>query len=106
MESKSTTNPNVTLQYRVSMVLFLGVIAAQAIAWWVHSGAPFAILERWVAVFFVCTGVLLVGWVLALMAARWLIAARWLLLLETPFLIYGRYMSGLLTYSMYFGGRW
>jgi hypothetical protein len=37
---------------------------------------------------------------LALMAARQSIAARWLALLETPFLLYGLYMSGLLVYSM------
>ena len=96
-----------TLLYRASLALFLGVIAVQSIAWRIHMNLPFhSHFERWVALFFVCTGLLLVGWVLALMAARRLIAARWLLLLETPFLIYGLSMSGLLTYSLCLGGRW
>ena len=104
MESKSTASPTVTLQCGASLVLFLSVMVAQVIAWWVHSGAYFAIFGQWIAIFFTCTGALLVAWVLALMAARQSIAARWLLLLETLFLIYGLYMSGLLVYSM-FGGR-
>lgn len=104
MEPHSTKNLSVTLQFRASLVLFLGVMVAQVIAWLVHSGASFAIFGQWIAVFFVCTGALLVAWVLALIAARQSIAARCLLFLETPFLLYGLFMSGLLVYSM-FGGR-
>ena len=70
MESKPVASLNVTLLSRASL-LCLGMILAQVIAWWVHSGAPFAIFERCVAVFFICTGLLLVGWsVFALMAAK------------------------------------
>lgn len=105
MESQSTKTLSVKLQHRVSLVLFLGVLVAQAVAWRVHMNLTFHIyFGQWVAIFFACTGVLLIGWVLALMAARRSVAARWLLLLEAPFLLYGLYMSGLFVYSM-FGGR-